>query len=75
MPCVNIRITNDGTTASQKQQMIDGVSELLVRVFNKDPAETFGIIDEADSDNWGLNSKSIPAIRHRQIKEDRPPSV
>jgi len=69
MPYVNIRITNDGATASQKQELITGVTDLLVRVLNKNPATTFVIIDEVETDNWGVNSESITARRHREAAE------
>lgn len=35
MPFVNIRITNEGATAEQKQQLIKGVTDLLADVLGK----------------------------------------
>lgn len=54
MPYVNIRITREGATTEQKAELIKGVTDLLVRVLNKNPATTFVIIDEVDLDNWGV---------------------
>ncbi|MEO8672353.1 MAG: 4-oxalocrotonate tautomerase family protein [Tahibacter sp.] len=65
MPLVRIEITRDGVTAAQKAELIAGATELLVRVLNKDPATTFVIIDEVDTDNWGLGGLSVTALRQR----------
>ncbi|MEC5162662.1 MULTISPECIES: tautomerase family protein [unclassified Janthinobacterium] len=65
MPYVNIRITRDGVTAEQKQQLIAGTTELLVRVLNKNPDHTFVLIDEVDTDNWGVGYETTTAYRAR----------
>lgn len=65
MPYVNIRVTNEGVTAAQKLELIAGVTDLLSRVLSKDPATTFVIIDEVETDNWGLNRESITMRRRR----------
>ncbi len=63
MPYVNIQITREGATAEQKAELIRGVTELLVRVLHKNPATTFVIIDEVDTDNWGIAGQSVTALR------------
>ncbi len=68
MPYVNIRITRDGATAEQKAELIRGVTDLLVRVLKKNPAATFVIIDEVETDNWGMGGQSVAALR-RQAAE------
>ena len=54
MPFVNIKVTQGGVTADQKQELIKGVTQLLVDVLGKDPRTTFVVIDEVDTDNWGI---------------------
>ncbi|MCV2369227.1 tautomerase family protein [Roseateles oligotrophus] len=66
MPFVNIQITREGATPEQKAELIAGVTELLVRVLNKNPATTFVIIDEVDTDNWGVGGQSVTALRLAQ---------
>lgn len=66
MPFVNIQITREGATPEQKAQLIEGVTELLVRVLNKNPATTFVIIDEVDTDNWGISGKSVTTLRQQE---------
>jgi 4-oxalocrotonate tautomerase len=64
MPFVNIRITNEGATAEQKQELIQGVTDLLQKVLNKNPATTF-IIDEVETDNWGVGGTAVTTLRQR----------
>ena len=62
MPYVNIRITR-GATKEEKEKLIEGVTDLLVDVLAKNRATTFVVIDEVDTDNWGVGGKSITEIR------------
>lgn len=61
MPYVNIKITKTGATAEQKAELIKGATELLQRVLNKNPATTVVVIDEVDTDNWGVGGESVTA--------------
>ncbi len=63
MPYVNITITKEGATAEQKAELIAGVTDLLVKVLNKNPATTFVVIDEVDTDNWGVAGQSVTQRR------------
>jgi 4-oxalocrotonate tautomerase len=66
MPYVNIRITRDGASAEQKAALVKGVTDLLMRVLNKNPATTIVIIDEVDTDNWGLGGETVTERRKRE---------
>ena len=66
MPYVNIKVTKDGVTSEQKAQLIQGVTELLQKVLNKNPASTFVIIDEVETDNWGIAGEQVTVRRKRQ---------
>ena len=61
MPYVNIKITKTGATPEQKAELIKGATELLQRVLNKNPATTFVIIEEVETDNWGVGGESVTA--------------
>ncbi|MGD9662566.1 MULTISPECIES: 4-oxalocrotonate tautomerase family protein [unclassified Desulfovibrio] len=65
MPFVNIKVTGgkEAPTAEQKAELIKGVTDLLVRVLNKNPATTVVIIEEVDMDNWGIGGQSITERR------------
>lgn len=66
MPYVNIRVTEEGVTKEQKLALIEGVTDLLSHVLNKDPSTTFVIIDEVATDNWGLDRENITTRRARE---------
>lgn len=64
MPYVNIRITREGATAAQKAALIQGATQLLVDVLGKNPQTTVVVIDEVDTDNWGIGGETV--TRRRQ---------
>jgi 4-oxalocrotonate tautomerase len=66
MPYVNIRVTNEGVTSAQKLELIEGATDLLQRVLNKDPATTFVIIDEVETDNWGVHRENVTTRRRKE---------
>jgi 4-oxalocrotonate tautomerase len=63
MPYVNIKITKDGATAQKKAQVISGVTNLLRDILGKNPATTVVIIDEVDTDNWGIGGETVTQRR------------
>lgn len=65
MPYVNIKITREGATAAQKAELIAGATELLQRVLGKNPATTIVVIDEVDTDNWGIAGETVTLRRAR----------
>ena len=65
MPYVNIKVTDEGVTKEQKQALIVGTTQLLVDVLNKDPACTFVVIDEVNTDNWGIGFDQVSKLRQR----------
>jgi 4-oxalocrotonate tautomerase len=65
MPYVNIKITREGATAEQKAALIQGVTQLLVDVLGKNPQTTMVVIDEVETDNWGIGGESVTLRRRR----------
>lgn len=68
MPYILIQVTREGVTAAQKQALIEGATRLVVDVLDKDPATTFVVIDEVDTDNWGVGGQSVSVRRLRQAE-------
>lgn len=68
MPYVNIKVTGDSEapTAEQKAEIIQGVTELLQRVLNKNPETTVVVIDEVPMDNWGIGGKTVTEKRKQK---------
>ncbi|WP_034041229.1 tautomerase family protein [Wocania ichthyoenteri] len=57
MPYINIRVTDEQVTQEQKRQLIEGATQLVVEVLNKNPQTTHVVIDEIPIENWGVNGK------------------
>ena len=68
MPYVNIKITREGATAEQKRQLIEGATQLLVDVLGKNPATTVVVIDEVDTDNWGIGGIAVTERRRSEAQ-------
>ncbi len=65
MPFVNIKITREGVSPDQKAELIKGTTDLLVKVLGKNPATTVVVIEEVDTDNWGIGGEPVTLIRQR----------
>ena len=65
MPYVNIKITKEGATKAQKEKLIAGVTHLLVDVLGKNPATTVVVIDEVETDNWGIGGQQVTELRKK----------
>jgi len=64
MPYIKIQVTNEGVSREQKQQLIAEATNLMVRVLGKDPATTFVVIEEVETDNWGV--AGVPVTERRR---------
>jgi 4-oxalocrotonate tautomerase len=73
MPYILIQVTQEGEgpTKEQKAQMIAGATKLMVDVLNKRPEETFVVIDEVNTDNWGVAGEVVTERRKRQAAEKK----
>ena len=57
MPFVNIKINREGATREQKEKLIQGATQILVDVLGKNPAATVIVIEEVETDNWGIPAR------------------
>jgi len=65
MPFVNIKVTREGVTADQKAELIRGATDLLASVLGKNPETTVVVIDEVDTDNWGIGGEPVTLLQQR----------
>ncbi|OMH38025.1 4-oxalocrotonate tautomerase family protein [Motiliproteus sp. MSK22-1] len=63
MPYVSIKVTDENVTKEQKEALINGTTQLLVDVLNKNPETTFVVIDEVNTDNWGIGFDQVTKLR------------
>ena len=65
MPFVNIKITNEGVTPEKKAQLIEGATALLKNILGKNPETTVVVIEEVETDNWGIGGKTVTERRKK----------
>lgn len=73
MPYVNIKITREGATSEQKARLIREVTRLLAEILGKNPQTTVVVIDEVETDNWGIGGETVTERRQRE-KKGAPPN-
>lgn len=72
MPYVNIKVTREGgpeakgPSPEQKAEIIAGVTDLLVRVLDKNPESTVVVIDEVALEDWGIGGLPVTEYRARK---------
>ncbi|KRT74908.1 MAG: 4-oxalocrotonate tautomerase, 4-oxalocrotonate tautomerase [Deltaproteobacteria bacterium CSP1-8] len=66
MPYVNVRITREGATSEQKAEVIRRMTQVLVDVLKKNPETTLVIIEEVDTDNWGIGGITVTERRRKK---------
>ena len=68
MPYVNIKVTGgaEAPTTEQKAELIQGVTDLRVRVLGKNPATTVVVIDEVPMENWGIGGAAVACRRQQR---------
>lgn len=66
MPYVNIKITKDSATAEQKSILIKEVTNLLATLLGKNPQTTVVVIEEIDTDNWGIGGETVTTRRKKE---------
>lgn len=66
MPYVHVQVTREGVTVEQKEVLIKGITDLLVQVLNKKPAQTFVVIEEVETDNWGIAGMTVTRFQQQE---------
>lgn len=66
MPYVNVKITREGATPEQKAEVIRRMTQALVDVLGKNPETTIVVIEEVDTDNWGIGARTVTERRGKK---------
>jgi len=66
MPYVNIKITKEGATPEQKARLIRETTGLLSDILGKNPQTTIVVIEEVETDNWGIGGETVTVRRQRE---------
>lgn len=70
MPYVHIQITREGATAEPKAELIRGTTDPLMSVLDKNPPTTFVVIEEVDTDHWGIGGETVTTLRRRAREQE-----
>ncbi len=62
MPYIELNLTT-GATKEQKAQLVEGITDLLVKVLDKNPSSTQVVIKEFEADSWGISGRSVKKLR------------
>ena len=62
MPYIQVSITK-GATNEQKAQLIEGITDLMVKILDKNPSSTQVMIEEVETDSWGIAGCSVKRLR------------
>jgi len=66
MPYINIKVTDEQVTQEQKRQLIEGATQLVVDILNKNPETTHVVIDEVPIDNWGVKGTQYSILKNNK---------
>ena len=70
MPYVNVQITR-GATRDQKSQLVQDVTESLVRVLGKRPEHIHIVIQEIEEEDWGFSGMLTDDWKRSQSEASR----
>ncbi|MEI5637703.1 MULTISPECIES: tautomerase family protein [unclassified Pseudoalteromonas] len=70
MPIITVKVTKEGVTTEHKREIIHGATQLMVDILNKPPEATFIVIEEVDTDNWGIGYEQVTQLRKAQSNLD-----
>jgi 4-oxalocrotonate tautomerase len=64
MPFIKVKLAGP-ITVEEKQKIIAGMTEVLHTVLGKKPEATNVVIEEHNTDNWGVGGESLTVRRAR----------
>ena len=65
MPYVNVRVT-PAITTEQAKQIVEEITDSLVRILDKKPEQTHIVIDEIDQERWGFSGMLTSEFRKNE---------
>ncbi len=66
MPYVSVRIAKGNVTPEQKREVMKRITDVLFEVLGKPKPSTYVVIDEVETDNWGVGGESLTVIRAKK---------
>jgi 4-oxalocrotonate tautomerase len=67
MPYVNVKIVKQQVNQEQKNLLISGLMDIIVRIMGRDPDLTVVTIDEIDQSNWIIGGNPVDKSEHDKV--------
>ena len=67
MPFVNVKFVKQQVNQEQKDLLITGLMDIIVKIMDRNPDLTVVTIDEIDQSNWIIGGKPIDKSKHDKV--------
>jgi len=67
MPYVNVKYVKQQVNQEQKEALITGLMDIIVKIMGRNPDLTVITIDEVDQSNWIIGGKSVEKSTHDKV--------
>lgn len=67
MPYVNVKYVKQQVSPEQKELLVTGLMDIIVKIMERDPDLTVINIDEIDQSNWIIGGKSVDKTKHEKV--------
>lgn len=67
MPYVNVKYVKQQVNQEQKDSLITGLMDIIVKIMGRNPDLTVITIDEIDQSNWIIGGKSLDKSTHDKV--------
>ena len=67
MPYVNVKLVKQQVSPEQKQLLITGLMDIIVKIMDRNPDLTVITVDEIDQSNWFIGGKPIDKSNHDKV--------
>lgn len=67
MPYVNVKFVKQQVSQEQKDSLITGLMDIIVKIMGRNPDLTVITIDEVDQSNWIIGGKPIDKSKHDKV--------
>ena len=67
MPYVNLKFVKQQVNQQQKEQLINGLMDIIVNIMGRNPDLTVITVDEIDQSNWYIGRKPINITEQAKV--------
>jgi len=67
MPYVNVKVVKQQVNQAQKDALIAGLMDIIVKIMGRNPDLTVVTVDEIDQSNWMIGGKPVDLSRNDKV--------